>query len=275
MSKALAIPLNPDKIHITQQRKEIEMSNTSGWSLTGRLIAKHFGGLGEKIAQALASFDPETATEADRDQLAARLRDVATKLAQAKTSFAKEQKDVDDLRTRIEKDTLVASKLAERLAAGTVDEATVNLFCDELEAAEARLPLEEQEANDAREFMNELESIVKEISKQLELFDQHAKKAKQELEMARQRMANEKLRTQRNEELRDAANGRGASTALAALQARTAKLNAQTEGMRTVNEVTAAPAKKAAALDALREEVLSGQTGKPTAADRLSRFAKK
>ena len=275
MSKALAIPLNPDKIHITQQRKEIEMSNTSGWSLTGRLIAKHFGGLGEKIAQALASFDPETATEADRDQLAARLRDVATKLAQAKTSFAKEQKDVDDLRTRIEKDTLVASKLAERLAAGTVDEATVNLFCDELEAAEARLPLEEQEAIDARDFMNELESIVKEISKQLELFDQHAKKAKQELEMARQRMANEQLRTQRNEELRDAANGRGASTALAALQARTAKLNAQTEGMRTVNEVTAAPAKKAAALDALREEVLSGQTGKPTAADRLSRFAKK
>lgn len=275
MSKALAIPLNPDKIHITQQRKEIEMSNTSGWSLTGRLIAKHFGGLGEKIAQALASFDPETATEADRDQLAARLRDVATKLAQAKTSFAKEQKDVDDLRTRIEKDTLVASKLAERLAAGTVDEATVNLFCDELEAAEARLPLEEQEANDARDFMNELESIVKEISKQLELFDQHAKKAKQELEMARQRMANEQLRTQRNEELRDAANGRGASTALAALQARTAKLNAQTEGMRTVNEVTAAPAKKAAALDALREEVLSGATGKPTAADRLSRFAKK
>ena len=251
------------------------MSNTSGWSLTGRLIAKHFGGLGEKIAQALASFDPETATEADRDQLAARLRDVATKLAQAKTSFAKEQKDVDDLRTRIEKDTLVASKLAERLAAGTVDEATVNLFCDELEAAEARLPLEEQEANDARDFMNELESIVKEISKQLELFDQHAKKAKQELEMARQRMANEQLRTQRNEELRDAANGRGASTALAALQARTAKLNAQTEGMRTVNEVTAAPAKKAAALDALREEVLSGQTGKLTAADRLSRFAKK
>ena len=275
MSKALAIPLNPDKIHITQQRKEIEMSNTSGWSLTGRLIAKHFGGLGEKIAQALASFDPETATEADRDQLAARLRDVATKLAQAKTSFAKEQKDVDDLRTRIEKDTLVASKLAERLAAGTVDEATVNLFCDELEAAEARLPLEEQEANDARDFMNELESIVKEISKQLELFDQHAKKAKQELEMARQRMANEQLRTQRNEELRDAANGRGASTALAALQARTAKLNAQTEGMRTVNEVTAAPAKKAAALDALREEVLSGETGKPTAADRLSRFSKK
>ncbi len=275
MSKVLAIPLNPDKIHITQQRKEIEMSNTSGWSLTGRLIAKHFGGLGEKIAQALASFDPETATEADRDQLAARLRDVATKLAQAKTSFAKEQKDVDDLRTRIEKDTLVASKLAERLAAGTVDEATVNLFCDELEAAEARLPLEEQEANDARDFMNELESIVKEISKQLELFDQHAKKAKQELEMARQRMANEQLRTQRNEELRDAANGRGASTALAALQARTAKLNAQTEGMRTVNEVTAAPAKKAAALDALREEVLSGATGKPTAADRLSRFAKK
>lgn len=46
------------------------MSNLNGWGLTARLISKHFGVLGDKISEAIANFDPETATEADRDRLA-------------------------------------------------------------------------------------------------------------------------------------------------------------------------------------------------------------
>ena len=54
------------------------MSNLNGyWGLTARLINKHFGALGDKIAEAIAGFDPETATEADRDRLAATLREAA------------------------------------------------------------------------------------------------------------------------------------------------------------------------------------------------------
>ena len=97
------------------------MSNTSGWNLTGRLVVKHLGALGNNIAAAIASFDPETATEADRDALAARLRDVAMKFSAADNSLKKEQKDVDTLRAQIEGDRKVAAALGERLAAGTVD----------------------------------------------------------------------------------------------------------------------------------------------------------
>ena len=57
------------------------MSNLNGWGLTARLISKHFGVLGDKISEAIANFDPETATEADRDRLADTLRQTAQKLA--------------------------------------------------------------------------------------------------------------------------------------------------------------------------------------------------
>ena len=57
-------------------------------------------------------------------------------------------------------DEKVSLSLAERLSAGSISEATVYLFCDELEANKARLPVEEQEAADAQEYMNELQKIV-------------------------------------------------------------------------------------------------------------------
>ena len=53
------------------------MSNASGWGLTARLVTKHFGALGDRISEAIANFDPETATEADRDRLVDTLRDTA------------------------------------------------------------------------------------------------------------------------------------------------------------------------------------------------------
>ena len=55
--------------------------------LTARLISKHFGALGDRVSEAIANFDPETATEADRDRLADSLRLTAQKLAAARGAF--------------------------------------------------------------------------------------------------------------------------------------------------------------------------------------------
>ena len=87
------------------------MATSSGWSLTGRLITKHLGALGTTIAGMIANFDPETATEADRDALAARLRDIAGRHAKAKAEWQKEEADVVALRKQIATDTDVAAKL--------------------------------------------------------------------------------------------------------------------------------------------------------------------
>ena len=161
------------------------MATSSGWSLTGRLITKHLGALGTTIAGMIANFDPETATEADRDALAARLRDIAGRHAKAKAEWQKEEADVVALRKQIATDTDVAAKLGERLAAGTVTEDAVNLFLDELQAAQDRLPQEEAEAQDAKAFLDELQALVAQMSEQLAQFDAHATKVKRELERAK------------------------------------------------------------------------------------------
>ena len=245
------------------------MSNTSGWNLTGRLVVKHLGALGNNIAAAIANFDPETATEADRDALAARLRDVAMKFSAADNSLKKEQKDVDTLRAQIEGDLKVAAALGERLAAGTVDEATVNLFLDELQAAQDRLPGEEAEAQEAQAFLDEIKSIMDAISTQLTQFDAHAAKAKRELEQAKTRLQQQEMREQQSAELRAAAGNGAPSTALGALQNRAAKLQAKADGLKVVNDVTDRPAQNAAKLNDLRKSVLTGTTAAPSAADRL------
>ena len=133
------------------------MSNLSGWGLTARLISKHFGVLGDKVSEAIANFDPETATEADRDRLAAALRDVAQKLAAARAAFDKEHADVEKLRALIDNDEKASATLADRLASGKISEATVNLFCDELEANKAKLPMEVQQEADAQAYMDDLQ----------------------------------------------------------------------------------------------------------------------
>ncbi|WP_229259911.1 hypothetical protein [Duganella aquatilis] len=177
------------------------MSNLNGWGLTARLITKHFGALGNRVSEAIANFDPETATEADRDRLADNLRSAAQKLAAAHAAFDKEAGDVVKLRQLIATDEQAAGTLAERLASGKISESTITLFCDELEANKARMPQELQEEADAKQYMNELQTIVDALSKQLAEFDAQAKKALQALSSARAQQDLQQLRAERQAQL--------------------------------------------------------------------------
>src|SRR3954467_14468830 len=179
------------------------MSNLKGWNLTARLISKHFGVLGDKISDAIANFDPETATEADRDNLVDTLRQTAQKLAAARNSFEAERQDVIKLRALIENDEKAFDVLAARLQAGSLTESTVNLFCDELELNKARLPVELQEEADAQEYVNELQKIVDALSQQLSEFDAQAKKALQSLAAAKAQRDLQELRAERQQQLSD------------------------------------------------------------------------
>src|SRR3954471_6079661 len=173
------------------------MSNASGWGLTARLVSKHFGALGNRIAEAIANFDPETATEADRDRLVATLRDTAQVLATARAQFDKEHGDVVNLQNLITGDERAAEKLPGPPGAGAISEATVTMFCDEREANKARLPQEIQEEADAKAYMEELQKIVDALSKQLSEFDAQAKKAMQALASAKAQKELQELRMDR------------------------------------------------------------------------------
>ncbi len=255
--------------------KEFMMSNASGWGLTARLISKHFGVLGERVSEAIANFDPETATEADRDRLADTLRETAQMLATARTSFNKEHNDVDSLRKLIANDEKATETLAERLAAGKISEATVTLFCDELEANKSRLPQEVQEEADAQAYMGELQKIVDALSQQLAEFDAAAKKAMQALATAQAQKELQTMRAERQSQLAGLSGMKGNSSALNALTRRAQTVSNEAAGMRIVADIGQKPLDQAAEIDAIRKSVSQSDTVGETTLERLKRLSAK
>jgi len=251
------------------------MSNASGWGLTARLVSKHFGVLGNKISEAIANFDPETATEADRDRLAETLRETAQLLASSRAAFDKERNDVISLQNLIANDEKATETLAQRLAAGTIAEATVTMFCDELEANKGRLPQEIQEEADAKAYMDELQKIVDALSRQLSEFDAQAKKAMQALANAKAQKELQEMRMDRQAQLAGLSGMQGNSTALSALTKRAQAVSNEAAGMRIVADIGQKPLDQQAEIDAIRKSVSQPASGTESALDRLKRLSGK
>lgn len=251
------------------------MGNLSGWGLTGRLITKHFGVLGNTVASAIANFDPETATQADRDRIAETLRQTAMKVAQARADFDKEHQDVVQLQNLLAADEKAMGTLTARLEAGTISEAAVKLFCDELENNRARLPAEIQEEADARAFVEELQKILDALSQQLRDFDAVAKKAMQQLASANAQKSLQEVRAQQQSELGGLRGLGTQSTALQALTRRAQQMSNEAAGMKIVTDINQKPLDDAAAIAEVRKSVMQGDTPAETTLERLNRLSGK
>ena len=251
------------------------MSNVCSWGLTARLVAKHFGVLGERVSTAIASFDPETATEADRDQLAATLRASAQVLATARASFNQEQAEVEKLRILIANDEKATEKLAERLAAGTISETTVTMFCDELEANKARLPQEMQADANVRANMEELQHIIDTLSEQLAHFHAQASEAALPLAAATAQIKVQELRAARQVQLARLSGIRGNSTAFDALTRRAQSVTDIAVGCQAAADSRHQRPDQAARVAAIGQSVSAFQTAGETALQRLRRLSAK
>lgn len=248
------------------------MAGMNGWGLTARLIGKHFSSLGDSISRMIAEFDPETATEADRDRLRALLQQTAQKLGDARASFQKEHDEVVSLQQLIASDGKVAEALMAKLQSGQISEGTVNTFCDELEANKARLPEEMQQEADAKAYMDELQKVVDAFSKQLTDFDAKANKARQMLEKAKADKSLQEIRLQNQEELNGLKSISTQSTALSALTKRAQQISSEAGGMKIVADIQQAPIDQANEVQAIRDMVAKGGNTGEGAKERLARL---
>ncbi|KVP75285.1 hypothetical protein [Burkholderia ubonensis] len=249
----------------------------SGWKLSAALFLKQISSLGDTVAQALASFDPETATEVDRDNLVAKLREVATKLAEARRKYEVEKKEADDLATQIANDEKAAAILISKFEAGQVDEATLNEFANNLEAMKARLPGEQQDAVDAKELVDTLESILKTIEQRLADFDANAKRALQAIAQAKADQERQSLRLEHQQELNSLKSGLGStSTALGALNKKAEQLRVQADATAIQADIGQKPIDRQNAVEEARR-IAAGNAAPAaeSAADRLRRLTGK
>jgi len=249
----------------------------SGWKLSAALLGKQFGNIGNSLAQRLAAFDPETATEVDRDNLKAELRGFIAKLAEHQAKYNVEKKEADDLAAQIAKDEAAAAVLLSKFDAGQIDEATLTEFANNLEAMKARLPGEQQDVVDAKQLLDTYQGLVDQGEKKLADFDANAQKAKRALAQAQADLSREQQRLKAQDELRAATSGQGAhATGMGALAAKTEQLRVQAEASRIEADIGQRPLDRMNAVEEARR--IAAGTNTPaaeSAADRLRRLTGK
>jgi hypothetical protein len=231
------------------------------FSLLGRLFGAQVDQAGESLVGALVAFDPETATEVDRDALAEKIQNVARKFAAAKQDYEKEQNDVVVQQAQINQYLATLDIMVGQLERQEISEAAFNDFYAGIEEAQAQLPQEIEEAAEAKAVKDELDDILKILTSQLHDFDKITTKALRDVKLADSQVEKEKLKAQRQAELANLKNGLGAeSTAVRKLQEIASKAKIEAEAAKTVREITAKPQSQAEKMEAMMAQAKQAST---------------
>ncbi len=189
--------------------------------------------VGQSIVQILASWDPETASKAELEQMEQRLNTLVQEVGQARLVYKKEQDEANAIRglydQRLKAAEILQNRLAETPGNAETETALTELI-QILEEMQPEMEIEEQEAVEAKAFMEELEEVATLSAEKL-------KTAKKSLEKAVQNMKRAKVREERSSDtaeraaklagLRDESDQLG--SALSAMQKNADASNAKAE----------------------------------------------
>jgi hypothetical protein len=244
------------------------------FSLLGRLFGAQVDQAGESLVGALVAFDPETATEVDRDALEEKIQGVARKFAEAKQDYDKEQNDVVVKQAQINEylgslDVMVGQLERQEISQGVFDD-----FYAGIEEAQVQLVQEQEEAAEAKAVKDELDDILKILTSQLNDFDKITSKALRDVKLAESQVEKEKLKADRQAELANLKKGIGAeSTAVRKLQEIAKKAKIEAEAAKTVREITTKPQsqeEKMAEIMAKAKQASAPATSTMSAAERVA-----
>jgi hypothetical protein len=244
------------------------------FSLLGRLFGAQVDQAGESLVGALVAFDPETATEVDRDALAEKIQNVAKKFAAAKQDYDKEQNDVVVKQGQINEYLSTLEVMVGQLDRQEISQAVFDDFYAGIEESQVQLVQEQEEAAEAKAVKDELDDILKILTSQLHDFDRITSKALRDVKLAESQVEKEKLKSERQAELANLKKGIGGeSTAVRKLQEIANKAKIDAEAAKTVREITTKPQSqedKMAAIMAQAKQASAPATSTMSAAERVA-----
>lgn len=157
------------------------------------------GQVGETVTQKIVSWDPETASQAEIEEMIRELDKITTEAGKAKAAYEKEKAEADAAQKNYDKYLAAAELLNKQIEAAQAGgdqskaqeiTASMEKLLQDLEKMQPEVEREQRESEEARTYYEE----VKELA---EVTAQKVKAAKSTLEQARRDMQRAELEKQR------------------------------------------------------------------------------
>jgi chromosome segregation ATPase len=157
------------------------------------------GKVGENITQKIVAWDPETASQAEIEEMIRELDKITTEAGKARAEYDREKAEAEAAKKNYDKFLSAAELLNNRLeeAHSTGQEAqaldlnkSLNKLLEELEGLKPEMEREIQEADEAKSYYEELKELAQVTADKL-------KKAKEMLERGRRDMQRAEIERQR------------------------------------------------------------------------------
>lgn len=206
---------------------------------------KQMEGVGDSLIKAIVAWDPETATDAEIQEMIAELDKITVEAGKAKSDFEREQKEADAARRNYERHIAAAEILESQMknAQNTGDlvkasdiQSSLGKLLDDLELLKPELEREEEEAAEAKEFYDELMGLARasaEKVKQARDILQSAQREMKRAEIQKQRAADKAAKAEKLAGLRKDTGGMGLALASMNKQAQEAKAQAAASELKT------------------------------------------
>jgi chromosome segregation ATPase len=249
-------------------------------SFISKFASGKLGGIGQSVVEALASWDPETASQADIDVMVDKLDQITTAAAKARSNAKNKRKEATAAQENYDKHLKAGDILQQKLDAAPGDfREQINKSLEELlstlEGLKPELARLQAEADQAGNDYKELEQFAKESANKLKTARDTLQRAKQDMDRAKRQEEFAEERAERAEQMAGLKQDTSATgTALNAFQKKAEEARQKADAASMKADLLGNATKK----DDILENALKEAEGKPAEkesfADRLAALKK-
>ena len=194
-------------------------------------------GVGQSFMQRLVAWDPETASQAEIEQMIAELDKLTVEAGKARAMFDKEQKEADAANANYQKYVAAAELLNSQVEAGATDkQESLEALLAKLEELSPEVDRENAEAQEAKEYYEELKEMAELAATKLRSAKSELAKAQRDMQSAERQQARAEQKAERAAQLaglRKDTSSMGVALASMTKQAEEAKAKAAAADMKS------------------------------------------